>query len=309
MESIDAVITWVDGGRIGHRVSRWLRRRSLRSACADSDMRRRYADHEELRYALRSLRANAPWVRTVFLVTDGSRPAWLKEGPGLRVVTHREIFANAKDLPTFNSRAIELRLHGIEGLSEQFLYFNDDTFLGTPLVQGDFFRDGKIMTLFSEHDLPQGAPAPADGAFACGLKNAGALLDARFGKAGRRQLQHHARPMLRSVFLEFARDFPEAFAHTSSNAFRSRNDVSFAACIHPYYAWHTGRAFESPLTFSALCLGDDEGKNIEGLRWLAGNRRDLFCINDDTTKPCRETWSAMREVLGTMFAEPSPFER
>jgi hypothetical protein len=38
--------------------------------------------------------------------------------------------ASSPFLPTFSSPAIEANLHRIAGLSEHFLYFNDDVFLG-----------------------------------------------------------------------------------------------------------------------------------------------------------------------------------
>ena len=46
----------------------------------------------------------------------------------LRWITHKE-FMPKEYLPTYNSAAIELNLHRIEGLSENYLYFNDDVYL------------------------------------------------------------------------------------------------------------------------------------------------------------------------------------
>jgi hypothetical protein len=47
--------------------------------------------------------------------------------PLVRVVLHDDIFNDPdKQLPTFNSLAIELMLHRIPGLSHHFLYFNND---------------------------------------------------------------------------------------------------------------------------------------------------------------------------------------
>ena len=47
-----------------------------------------------------------------------------------------------KYLPTFNSHTIELNFHRIPGLSEQFVYFNDDFLLTGPCAPEDFFRNG-----------------------------------------------------------------------------------------------------------------------------------------------------------------------
>ena len=76
----------------------------------------RFTDNEELRYSLRSLEKYAPWVRHVYLVTNGQIPYWLNIGSDkLTVVTHQEIFQNTSVLPTFSSPAIESNLHRIPG--------------------------------------------------------------------------------------------------------------------------------------------------------------------------------------------------
>lgn len=45
-------------------------------------------------------------------------------------------------MPTFNSHAIEINIHKIEGLAEHFVYFNDDTFINSPLEPEFFFKNG-----------------------------------------------------------------------------------------------------------------------------------------------------------------------
>lgn len=51
----------------------------------------RFTDNEELRFSLRSLAKNAPWIHHIFIVTDRQRPSWLKENPWLTIVDHSEI--------------------------------------------------------------------------------------------------------------------------------------------------------------------------------------------------------------------------
>ena len=62
----------------------------------------------------------------------GSAGGLVADHSCIRVVPHSEIFPDTGDLPTFNSHAIEACLHRIPDLSENFLYFNDDVFLGRP---------------------------------------------------------------------------------------------------------------------------------------------------------------------------------
>ena len=64
------------------------------------------------------------------------------EHPQLNIVRHEQ-YIPQEWLPTFNNRCIELNLHRISGLAEQFVYFNDDMFLLKSVSPEDFFVDGK----------------------------------------------------------------------------------------------------------------------------------------------------------------------
>ena len=84
---------------------------------------------------MRSWYAHAPWIRHVYLVTNGQIPNWLNiDHPKLTVVTHAEIFDNHTHLPTFASPAIEAHIHKIPGLSERFIYCNDDVMLANDVI-------------------------------------------------------------------------------------------------------------------------------------------------------------------------------
>lgn len=50
----------------------------------------RFEDNEELRYSLRSIERHAPWVRHIFIVTNGQIPSWLNlDNPRVSVITHQ----------------------------------------------------------------------------------------------------------------------------------------------------------------------------------------------------------------------------
>ncbi|WP_345678166.1 stealth family protein, partial [Yinghuangia aomiensis] len=149
---IDAVYTWVDGSDPA-----WNERRDKALAAsggpaglneqAANDAR--YISRDELRFSLRSLDMYAPWIRTIYLVTDQQTPDWLDTShPRVKVVDHRDIFTDPDALPTFNSHAIESQLHHIDGLAEHFLYFNDDVFLGRALTPDFFFHANGLAKHF-----------------------------------------------------------------------------------------------------------------------------------------------------------------
>ncbi|CDQ64308.1 unnamed protein product [Oncorhynchus mykiss] len=104
----------------------------------------RFEDNEELRYSLRSVERHAPWVRHIFIVTNGQIPSWLNlDNPRVTVVTHQDVFQNHTHLPTFSSPAIETHIHRIPGLSQKFIYLNDDVMFGKDVWPDDFFSHSK----------------------------------------------------------------------------------------------------------------------------------------------------------------------
>ena len=158
--AVDAVYTWVNGSDPAWQEAKKKRHLHFMAKLTgksltdvEMDMRRekgggsngdnRYREHDELVFSLRSLMKNAPWIRHIHLVVyDGQRPSWLKEDlrdSKIKIVSHSEIFTNPDHLPVFSSRAIESQLNNIPGLSDYFLYFNDDFFLGQPVEPSDFF--------------------------------------------------------------------------------------------------------------------------------------------------------------------------
>ncbi|KAG0729643.1 N-acetylglucosamine-1-phosphotransferase subunits alpha/beta [Chionoecetes opilio] len=116
----------------------------------------RFEDNEELRYSLRSLEQYAPWVRRIFLVTNGQIPHWLNlDHPRLTIITHQDIFTNLSHLPTFSSPAIESHIHRIPGLSDNYLYLNDDVMLGSEVWPEDFFSPGPGYKVYLSWSLPE----------------------------------------------------------------------------------------------------------------------------------------------------------
>ena len=138
---IDFVLLWVDGGDPAWRAkkAKYLPEVKLDDP---SNGEQRYRDWDLLRHWFRGVEKFAPWVRSIFFVTDDQWPEWLnKDAPKLVCTSHRD-FIPEDCLPTFNSNAIEMNLWRINGLSEHFVEFNDDTFLLRPISEDAFFHNG-----------------------------------------------------------------------------------------------------------------------------------------------------------------------
>lgn len=147
---VDAVVTWVDGSDVEHIKKRQTYLKSYQiNASDDSVAPTRFNSSGEINYCLRSLLHFAPWVRTIYVVTDGQIPSIVTAlqktsyANCIKIIDHREIFKGFEQyLPTFNSLSIESMLWRIPGLSEQFIYLNDDCVLLRPVQKKDFFCEG-----------------------------------------------------------------------------------------------------------------------------------------------------------------------
>lgn len=135
---IDIVIPWVDGNDF-----EWQMDKEKYDASSDGDKRvNRYRDWDNLEYWFRGVEKFLPWVRKIHFVTYGHLPKWLNtDNPRLNIVKHSD-YIPEKYLPIFNSHPIEMNFHRIEGLSEQFIYANDDMFFIRPMKSEDFFQNG-----------------------------------------------------------------------------------------------------------------------------------------------------------------------
>ena len=137
---IDLVYLWVDGNDPIWQAKKKAFEKGTSQIAEEALVEARFVENDELKYSLRSVEMYAPWVRHIFIVTDGQVPSWLNlNNSRISIVAHSEIMPK-EALPTFSSPAIEWCIDNIPGLSEYFLYANDDTFIGGK-VTPDFFFD------------------------------------------------------------------------------------------------------------------------------------------------------------------------
>ena len=311
---IDVVYTWVDGGDPAWRERKaaalrengWVAEVSEQAA-NDS----RFASRDELRYSLRALHAFAPWVRHIFLVTADQVPAWLDTTrPDLTVVSHREIFGDTGRLPTFNSQAIESRLHRIPGLAEHFLYLNDDVFLARPASPEMFFTPGGLIRFFPSGALVDSAPRqPTDPPANSAGKNNRRLIQQAFGRVLTRKMKHTPHPSRRSVLAEIELRFAEHVAATASHQFRHPDDISLLSSLQQYYAYLTGRATPGDIRYMYTDLADP-ATPMRLARVLHDRHMDAFCLNDtdSSAEVAREQAALLAEFLPAFLPFPSPYE-
>ncbi|WP_396133557.1 stealth family protein [Arthrobacter sp. 1088] len=308
---IDIVFSWVDGSD-----PEYIARRRAQQAGAvlgeGDDHEARFRQINELKYALRSVHMFAPWVRRIFIATDSPTPAWLADHPSVTIVRSEEFFADPSVLPTHNSQAVECQLHHIEGLSEHFLYSNDDMFFGRPVGPDMFFTPGGI-TKFIEADTRIGLGE--NDAERSGFENAARvnrkLLWERFGRITTRHLEHTAAPLRRSVVAQMEHEFPAEFSKTAASRFRAADNISVTNSFYHYYALLTGKA----VTQTNAKVRYVDTTQWSGLHYLpkllAKRHMDLFCLNDGSFPEVEadERAELVTDFLEKYFPVKAPWEK
>ena len=105
-------------------------------------------DLEEIRYCVRSIITNIPWVRKIFILMPHKKVKYFKD---YNIIKDRIVYISDKDIygsdnynwPPFKFRYWKLKNYG---LSENFIAMDYDYYIGRPLQKSDFFYvvDGKV---------------------------------------------------------------------------------------------------------------------------------------------------------------------
>jgi len=292
---MDAVITFVDGND-----PFW--QQDYRAARREPVLTKRYRDWGTLPYLLRGIQRHMPFIEKVFLVVsrESQVPAWADRGR-LNVVLHADIFP-PECLPSFNSTGIEMFLHRIPGLSEQYLYFNDDFFPVMDASAEDFFPGGQAAIGYSRHLL-------ALGLYKRHTRNSDHLARATLGQRPRPWFlrpQHTCSPMLRSVCEELYRK-QEAQILASVTPLRASGNYN--QYLYLDYQLLSGRGRIRRLSNQHVSLASVTPAALaEAIR---EPRRKILCIND--VEMSEDRYLSLREAMLSAFAdhfpEKSRFER
>lgn len=324
-QEIDFVVTWVDGT---DKEWRTLKSRYEGGDAVD-DRDERYQDLGLLRYWLRGVEQFAPWVRKVHLVTWGHLPKWLEtENPKLHIVRHED-YIPREFLPTFNSNVLEIYLHRIEGLSEHFVYFNDDMYLVQPVRPEDFFRKGKPCDMLAFQPV---VANPTNPVMSHLFLNNSLVLCKYFDKRENVKRQpgkyfklgypplyffynllellfplytgfytvHGPSPFCRKTFEEIWEKEEELLTEMSSNRFRSADDVT------PYLfrEWQKLSGNFVPCNLQKDFRYLEMTGEIKVLsRILRAKRKKIVCINDGEIG---EDYNRVREQLAEIFERHLP---
>ncbi|MBQ6452208.1 MAG: hypothetical protein IJJ29_09835 [Solobacterium sp.] len=326
----DVVITWLDADDPA-----W---QNLRKQYPNSDLEAsgpvRYRDWGFLCYLFRGIEKYMPWVNRIFFVTYGHVPAWLNtDHPKLTVVSHED-FVPYEYLPAFSIRPIEMNFHRIEGLSEQFIYFNDDMFVLKKTKPEDFFVDGKPVDTFAwnavsvkpensmtEHVILNDLELIAGYTDKKSVqkKQWKALLSPKNGSRAFKSLllfpwksytgienPHQAQPHLKSTFARLWELEPEKLDSTCRHRYRSREDINQWAAR--YWNLVHGQYVLKRRTHELYYQLQDHNPDL--IRRMQEGKISLLCLAENPD--IKDVHAAAEEICSVfekLFPERSSFEK
>lgn len=321
---IDLVYAWVDGSDPEWREKRdrYMPERPKTGPSPQSRSESRWRDNDELLYSLRSVELYAPWVNRIFIITDGQCPKWLNvEHPKVTIIDHSEILP-ADALPVFSSHAIESCIYKIPGLSEHFIFGNDDTFFGAPTTPETFFKpDGSpIVRLMGARFNRRKARTGSN--YMRVLFRMQKLINEMFGKMICHTPHHNFDAYRKSDFEYCVSLLPDEWDRTAHRRFRNNKDMQ--RCFVSYYVLATGKGelrkvgrYNRINTPTDLVKALMSGHYAADSRWIRLVTPDkdfekynplMFCMNDSeyTSDAERER---MVNFLKMKFPNKSQFEK
>ncbi len=308
---VDLVYLWVDG-----KDPKWqakhdafvgnIRKKTM------ADCEGRYINNDELMYNLRAVAQYAPWINNIYIVTDDQVPQWLEiSHPKIHIVNQNDIIP-IESQPCFNSTVIEHFICDIPGLSEHFLYANDDMFFNRPVTPNDFFTEEglPIVRLKRRHFRKQWlwlkkhlSNRPVS-TYNNTIDISASMVERRYGKYYQGKPHHNIDSYSKSEYRHVRDTFMKDIVPTLTHHKRAQDDVQ--RILYQYAPLAEGKAV---LRF----VGPDESLRIsinkdKYYRQYAKNNPLLFCINDSEYATDEHRKKA-HDFLSRRFPDKSEFEK
>ena len=263
----------------------------------------RSRDYGTLKCLFRSLDLYAPWINNVFLCVqrESQVPKWINRDT-VKVVLHEE-FIPREFLPVYNTFTIQTHVHRIPGISENFIFSDDDSILMDHTTPDFFFNHGKMVqnVKIANMNMTKGSSSKFSHYFKCGASEVvKKLLEVK--NDFYYEDDHAMHPMSKSLNEELYNKL-DISKHVS--AFREKNNIFRFTYLT--YAW-----FKRKIIFSASRNGyiDFKNKDINQVRkWLDMSRKNKqISVNDQDLNPIFDKelfYKMVEETLQELFPNKS----
>lgn len=328
---IDFIVVWVDMNDTAWKQS-FAEAKGLEQTDSYNTGKERFRDNGLLRYWFRGVEKFTPWVNRIHFVTCGQKPEWLDvSNPKINLVDHKDIIPS-EYLPTFNSGVIERYIHKIPGLSEKFVYFNDDFYIIRSIPSERFFQGGLPC------DIAVFQYNPSWSNYYVMLKNNIKIINSKFNKREvlRRdhdkwfteeygskvhanefwqfydkfitlRVHHNAQPYLKKTYEEVWDYAQNELKETSKNRFRDKTD-------HTHELFRTWQICEGNFvpynTYKDTKMFPLMVKPKQAIRAIRNQEYSLVCLNDNKNiRNYDQLMADLQEAFQSILPDKSSFEK
>lgn len=331
---IDFVVIWVDGND-----SEWKEDFNRYKLISGDKQISRFRDWDNLHYLFRSFEKFTPWVNKIYFVTYGHLPKWLNVNHEKLVIVNHEDYMDKNNLPVFNSHPIEINLHRIKELSEKFVYFNDDTFILSPIKENVFFRNnlpvnvallGVMSKNFKDTTVSNNISIINKYTknqkykiifqnfskwfyIGYGIKLFRTLFLLPLKKFTGFKSYHQPQPFLKNTFIELWEKEESLLKKISKSKFRTNSEIN--QYLFRYWQFITGKFYPDTITNA---YKKRKFKNIRTVKDAEKISKDIlshnfqmYCINDALSEDINDFESSkniINNALNSILPDKSSFE-
>lgn len=309
---IDLVYLWADGSD-----QEWIAKKNRFlgkevDSNTEATTKARNADNGELKFSLRSVERNAPWIHNIYVVTDKQRPAWLNlEHEKIHLIDIRQLLP-AEALPCYNSVIIEHYLWKIPGLAEHFLYANDDMFIYKPVTPYFFFTTDGLPIVRLQRVLTgkwginlRRLLHINNNIYRKTIDRAARLVEQQYGRYIASAPHHNIDAYLKSDYQKASSEvYAEAIKETLLHHIRSEKDIQ--RILYLYHALSVKRGVLRYVGRRESCR--IRVRKPDFMHFIKRYDPVLFCLND-SHHASDEDRERVEPFLNELFPNPSSFEK
>jgi len=305
MNKLDIVYTYVNS-----KDKKWIHK--IKKYKNDINAKR-YNFYGEIYFSLLSVQKFFNWVNHIYIIHDDQVFSLTFLDPEFRkkitFIDHKDIIP-ALYLPTFNSYTIECHIWKIKGLSDFFIYLNDDVFFGNYIFYNDFFTKENNFKIFYTR---RHGPIIVKDTDWFKLESEGVTRDTSeklFNDKFKTNIYMNSRHMswnLNKIACEYAYKLFYPYIKSTSKIkirkydsyktdFKDRNNISFLHLVS-YMQYHLGISSISNITsYFTHTL------NKYHVDTLSNKKPKIFCINnlDEESLPY---WEKLQKVYFNLFVD------
>jgi len=312
---IDIVFTYVD-----QTDEEWRRQRDKHRPVSGENTARFDDSLQEIRYALRSIVAHMKFkYRRIYFVTNNGALPWFVK-PRKNMVSI--LYSDLTGCEGYNSNTIEAHLHKIDGLSEYYLYFNDDMILTRDLYLHDlihphtgdlmwYAESDPLFSFVSRHPVISRlinfiSALPIINRF---LFISDTVPSSRqythdiIGKTPALVIGHCPRIFKKSMVQEFFDRYIIYIEAQKSHLFRRPDDFSFVDGFCHYF---DGNGLNHSTRYKTTILVQMDHSLLS---WFYNNTKTMeqfLCVEDTRRFPVVDV--ICRDILETLFPDRTEFE-